>query len=177
MASQRGQGEPFGHLPPPDCDEELKSRDQIGPAILLYRALQKLGKTKPEALQITQAIVVEDGIRFLRRNLGTISPAKMAQLAPSERQQFVESRGKRFFNATIRWDRIEADEVQFTVTACRFPRLCEETGVPELATAFCMVDAAYFGNVEPGVTLDRSETIAEGASTCPFILRQSADKS
>ena len=31
------QGQPFQDLPPPECDEERLSRQQMGTAILLYR--------------------------------------------------------------------------------------------------------------------------------------------
>ena len=84
-------------------------------------------------------------------------------------------RGERFFNATIRWEEVTADEVRFTVLRCRFPGLCEAAGVPELAPVFCEGDAVFFGQVEPDVELQRSQTIAGGAESCPFVLRLRGD--
>ena len=172
MRSLQKQGEPFGHLPPPEEERDRQSREQIGPAILLYKAIQSVA---PEyALPITQRIIVADGIRFLRKTLGRLSPTQLAALPPEDREQFAKVRGERFFNATIQWDHIERDRVQFTVTGCRFPPLCKAAGVPEIAPLFCLVDERYFGTVEDNVVLERPFTIAEGAKTCPFTLRMAS---
>jgi len=172
MRAQEKQGEPFGHLPAPEDERDRQSREQIGPALLLYKAIQSID-TK-NALAVTKRIIVADGIRFLRKTLGRISPTQLAALPPEERKQFAQNRGARFFNATIHWDHIESDRVQFTVTECRFPPLCKAAGVPEIAPLFCLVDEHYFGTVEENVVLERPFTIAEGAETCPFTLRMAA---
>jgi len=169
MKRQERAGEPFGSMPPVDCENERLSRAQIAPAVLLYKAL--LAHCPEQALSVTERIVVEDGVRFLRRTLGVLSPTQLASLSSQERTSFAQSKAKKFFNATIRWDRIEADHIQFTVTACRFPPLCLAAGVPEIAPFFCAVDSQYFGSVEENVLLERSQTIASGASECPFTLR------
>jgi hypothetical protein len=169
MRAQQKQGEPFGHLPPPEDERERQSREQIGPAILLYKAIRCVAPN--EARLVTQRIIVADGIRFLRKTLGRISPTQMAALPPGDREEFAQIRGERFFNATIQWNHIESDRVQFTVTGCRFPPLCKAAGVSEIAPLFCLVDERYFGTVEENVILERPFTIAEGAKTCPFTLR------
>ena len=172
MRSQQKQGEPFGHLPPPENERDSQSREQIGPAILLYKAIRSVAPQ--DAQSITQRIILADGIRFLRKTLGRLSPARLAALPPEDREQFAQVRGERFFNATIQWDRIESDRVQFTVTDCRFPPLCKAANVPEIAPIFCLVDERYFGSVEENAVLERPFTIAEGAKTCPFTLRMSS---
>ena len=169
MSAQKKAGEPYGALPAADSERERLSREQIEPAILLYKALRTY--CPQEALSVTERIVVDDGIRFLRRSLGVISPTKLASLSPGQRKTFAESKAKKFFNASIRWDRIETDHIHFTVTACRFPPLCKAVGVPEISPFFCAVDSQYFGSVEENVLLERSQTIASGASDCPFTLR------
>ncbi len=169
MSEQKRSGEPYRTLPEADCEKERLSRKQIEPAILLYKALRVHCPQK--ALSVTEQVVVADGIRFLRRSLGVISPTKLATLSPDARKTFAESKAKKFFNASIRWDRIETDHIHFTVTACRFPPLCQATGVPEISPFFCAVDSQYFGSVEENVLLERSQTIASGASNCPFTLR------
>jgi predicted ArsR family transcriptional regulator len=85
-----------------------------------------------------------------------------------DREEFVRERGRKFFNATIEWDRISETAVEFTVTHCEFPGLCEAAGVPELAPVFCKGDGAFFGGVESDVELERPHTIAQGADDCPF---------
>ena len=111
------------------------------------------------------------GAAFLSQTLGPLRRADLEGLDDAGRRAFASSRGQRFFNATLTWDAIEADHVAFTVTACRFPPLCEAAGVPELAPLFCEVDEAYFGAVEPDVILTRPTTLARGGATCPFTLR------
>ncbi len=164
------RGEPFAEMPPPQGDDERLSREQIGPAVLLYQELQRV-TSQAESMRITEEVVVEAGILFLRDTLGPLRRADLEQLDEAGREQFAKERGARFFNATMRWDEIGDDRVRFTVTACRFPRLCADCGVPELAPVFCRADARYFGTVEPDVTLTRPHTIAEGATECPFALQ------
>jgi predicted ArsR family transcriptional regulator len=162
-------GEPFTHLPPADCDQETLSRQQIGPAILLYQALtERVGQ--PQAYAITRAVVIEAACDFLRRSIGPLRRTELEALDENGRQAWVLERGRRFFNATVYWDEITGDRVRFTVTHCRFPPLCHACGVPELAPVFCEGDAVFFGTVEPDVTLDRPHTRAKGAATCPFTL-------
>lgn len=175
MQTAGRRGEPFAGLPAPDCDPERQSREQIGPAILLYRELIPL-LGQPEALQVTRDVAVAGAVAFLGQSVGHLRRKELQALAEQERQAFVKQRGERFFNATIRWDCITPEEVRFTVLSCRFPVLCEAAGAPELAPIFCQGDAVFFGEVEPDVTLERPHTIAEGAATCPFSLRLGGER-
>ena len=72
-------------------------------------------------------------------------------------------------------DEVEEAAAFFRVTFCRFPRMCAEAGVPELAPVFCAVDAHFFGGVERSIALDRPETLAAGGGSCPFSLRWVGD--
>lgn len=168
-------GEPFQLLAPPATEEERLSRDQIGPAILLYRELrERIGRE--EALRITEVVVVEAALIFLRETIGPLRRAELEALDEESKQAFVKERGRRFFNATVQWDEVSGERVRFTVKHCKFPPLCVAAGVPELAPLFCRADARYFGSVEPDVTLTRNQTIAEGAPTCPFLLEWSRER-
>lgn len=170
IRSRQRRGEPFADLAPPDGEHERLSREQIGPAILLYTELrQRIGQE--EALRITEEIVIEAACVFLRESIGPLRRADLEQLDEAGQETFVKERGERFFNATVDWQEIGGERVRFTVTHCRFPPLCAATGVPELAPVFCKGDARFFGSIEPDVTLLRPHTIAEGASTCPFTLQ------
>jgi len=83
---------------------------------------------------------------------------------------FVTERLARFPNVQATVDRADHDHVAFTVTRCRLIELVHQAGHPDLGPLFCAADARYFGEVEPGVTLDRPTTIAGGHPTCRFIL-------
>lgn len=163
-------GEPFDALPPADGDDERLSREQIGPAILLYQEV-RAEHGEARALRVTEEVVNEAAVLFLRAQIGTLRRADLAKLNDEGRRKFVEERGSKFFNATVTWDEISGDAVRFTVTHCRFPPLCAAVGVPELAPVFCKGDATFFGTVEPDVELIRPHTIAGGAATCSFHLR------
>ena len=162
-------GEPFSRLPAPASKNEVLSRAQIGPAILLYRALRQY--RPDDAFRITQQVVVAEGIRFLAGELGRLPLDELESMTDEERHAFVQAKGERFFNATLHWDRVAPDGVAFTITACTFPGLCEAAGVPEVAPMFCQVDEAYFGSVEPGLVLVRDGSLASGQPRCHFILR------
>jgi hypothetical protein len=165
------RGEPFGSLPAPDCGNERQSRKQLAPAILLYRAL--MIRLPERALEVTEKVVATEGVRFMKKSLGKLKLKELPQMAQQERNAYVGELGERFFNAQIRWDHIGDEKVQFTVTHCRFPGLCQAAGAPELAILFCRVDEAYFGQVEPNLVLTRPHSIAAGAADCPFTLTRS----
>lgn len=168
-------GEPFGHLPSPESPQERLSREQIGPAILLYKALKEVVDERA-AWRISEQIVVVAACVFLRQSMGELKRSELAQMDDEARDRFAKDKGERFFNATVDWHEVSGERVYFEVTACRFPPLCAAAGVPELAPIFCKGDAKYFGTVEPGVRLERPYTIAEGAKTCPFTLTWSEGK-
>ena len=164
------RGDPFTGWSAPDDTSEAQSREQLGPALVLFEELCRTMESE-QAKTIT-AMVVEAGAHiFLKASIGVIRKADLMQLDQGAREAFVAERMDRFPNATVTWDSISANHVSFRVTDCRFVRLCNEAGHPDLAPIFCAGDATYFGSVEPGVTLERPTTIAEGGSECPFTLR------
>jgi hypothetical protein len=170
------RGEPFQELPRAADRDERRSREQIGPAILLHRVLRARGLAPEPALALVREVVLAAGVVFLGRVLGPLRRADLERLDDAGRLEFARRKGARFFNATVRWDDVRADRVRFTVTACRFPGLCAAVGASALAPLFCEVDAAYFGHVEPGVTLERPATLAAGGAECPFTLRWSTEE-
>lgn len=167
LQRKRFAGEPFGDLPPPEDEDERLSREQIGPAIVLYRQLQR-DLSQDRAYEITERVVIEGSIHFLARTIGRLPREELVLMEDDEREEFVRERGREFFNATIEWDRISETAVEFTVTHCEFPDLCEAAGVPELAPVFCEGDGEFFGGVESDVELERPHTIAQGGPNCPF---------
>jgi len=163
-------GHPFENLPTSDDPKEIASREQIGPALVIYQELTK--RMDEEAAYAIVAELVEAAAHvFLRDTIGPLNRRDLVVLAPDEKVTFLEERLDRFPNTTTRVDSVGDTEVNFTVTRCSFVRLCREVGLPGLAPMFCAVDASYFGNVEPGLELVRPTTIASGGDSCPFSLR------
>lgn len=160
--------EPFADLPPAASENERLSRAQAGSAVVLYRALCAVGVDDP--LAVTREVMMKSGASFLRRQLGTLRPSELAAMPRPEATRTVQALGDKFFNATIEWKDVDDQGVRFDVTHCFFPGLCAQAGHPELAPLFCAVDDAYFGRVEKNVRLNRTHTIATGASRCNFEL-------
>lgn len=165
----RRRGEPFADLPAATDGKERGSRAQAGPAVLLYRALLER-MSEAEALRVTGEAVVAGALVFLTRTLGPLRRSEVAALDEDGRRRFAEDRADRFPNATLTWDEISAERVRFTVHRCRLVELVAHAGHRELAPLFCLGDARWFGNVEPGVRLERPTTLADGAASCPFTL-------
>jgi len=170
---KKGEGRPFGHLPPPRDEKDALSRAQIGPAIVLFAVLVER-YDDPTALEVSAAVVEAAALAFLGETVGPLQRRTLAAMDAQQRDAFVRDRMARFPNADVRFDHIDVDEVRFTVTACRFVELCRLAGCPELAPLFCAGDARFFGEVEPDVVLIRETTLAVGGETCPFILRYAA---
>ncbi|MEP7380486.1 MAG: L-2-amino-thiazoline-4-carboxylic acid hydrolase [Gemmatimonadota bacterium] len=60
-------------------------------------------------------------------------------------------------------------EFAFNVTRCRYAEMYRELGIPELgAILSCSRDAALIDGFNPGVELERTQTIMGGASHCDF---------
>ena len=163
-------GEPFVGFPEPATEQDRLSREQIGPAIVLYTELrERVGQSR--ALQITEEIVVEAACAFLHQTIGSLRRAELEALAPEAVAEFSREKAGRFFNAEVEWQQLDGDAVRFHVVHCRFPPLCAEAGVPELAPVFCKGDAKFFGTIEPDVQLIRPTMIATGGKLCDFTLR------
>lgn len=165
--SERGVGNASAN---DEAEQEALSRKQIGPAILLYRALgRRVGKDS--ALAITSEVVDAGALLFLSHSLGRLDLDFAAARTDEDRRLLVRRLGTRFPNATMQLDELSTEHVRFSVTHCRFPPLCADAGAPELAPLFCQADAVYFGTVLDTVELVRPHTIAGGAESCPFELR------
>ena len=62
----------------------------------------------------------------------------------------------------------------FDVTRCRYAEMYRALGIPELGEVLsCQRDAALIEGFNPGVTLERTHTIMQGAATCDFRYRAS----
>ena len=164
------KGEPFRSFPKATERGDIFSRKQIGPAIVLYKALRKL-YPEPRALQISELIIIDSTLIFLRQAVGAINRQRIEAMDDSERQGWLSQIADQFLNATIRWNRIGLSDLSFTITHCYFPKMCTTAGVPELGPIFCKGDAVYFGTEQEGVSLNRPHTIALGSQDCLFEMK------
>ena len=66
----------------------------------------------------------------------------------------------------------EAARFDFDVARCRYAEMYRALGIPELgAVLSCQRDAALIEGFNPGVTLERTQTIMQGAPCCNFRYR------
>jgi hypothetical protein len=90
---------------------------------------------------------------------------------------------KNFVNSLAYWTRDEALEIDmiedsdevlsFNVTRCRYAELYESLGIREIGTSFsCTRDFALIEGYNPDISLERSQTIMEGAPHCDFRYRR-----
>ena len=157
--------DPMHVLDPTTEAQEQKSREQLRPAVLLYRLLLRM-TPRDEALRVTALVVQSSGRAFLKSVLGDLDLKTL--IDSEEREVLLRKRLQQIPNATFSL-RFEGDSLHFTVSACRFVGLCHALGHPELAALFCSVDDAFFGHDLQGVTLHRETTIAQGGHHCPFV--------
>ncbi|MDH4095688.1 MAG: L-2-amino-thiazoline-4-carboxylic acid hydrolase [Betaproteobacteria bacterium] len=62
-----------------------------------------------------------------------------------------------------------AHTLDFNVTRCRYAEYYQELGLPELGYLFhCNRDFAMVQGFNPGLALERTQTLMEGASHCDF---------
>lgn len=160
VGARMAAGEPFSRLDPPATPKERASRQQIAPAIVLYRVLRRVRGR--DALRITREVVLAAGAAFMARTVGLL-----ARTTSLDEVSLVRTTS-RFPNAKFSGFEVSADRVAFTAHECLFPTLTRETGAPELAPLFCEVDARAFQDLN--VRLDRPRTMAEGANDCHFQL-------
>jgi len=74
-------------------------------------------------------------------------------------------------NGALQLDLLEqtSERLAFDVTRCRYAEMYRALGIPELgAVLSCNRDAALIEGFNPGVTLERTRTIMEGAPCCDF---------
>jgi hypothetical protein len=65
------------------------------------------------------------------------------------------------------------DLLSFNVTRCRFAELYESLGIREIGTSFsCTRDFALIEGFNPAISLERTQTIMEGAEYCDFRYRR-----
>jgi len=115
--------------------------------------------------------VVRDTIVKIAREQGA---ALGRQMGGNSLKNFVDSLAYWTQDKALEIDVIEeSDEVlSFNVTRCRYAELYESLGIREIGTSFsCTRDFALIEGFNPEISLERSQTIMEGAEYCDFRYR------
>ena len=166
MKRMLASGEPWSGMDAPADPREQWSREQIGPAIVLYQLLAARHLEDP--LNVTREVVTEGAVPWMQWAVGTIDPERYRSMSETTRTTWFKEKTKTFVNMTIGTQKTRDDGASFVVNSCSFPTLCERAGVPELAPIFCAVDAHYFGSVQKGIILNRPSTLADSGEHCSF---------
>lgn len=69
----------------------------------------------------------------------------------------------------IDWLRVEPERLDFNVTRCRYAESYRDLGVAEIGGLLsCNRDGEFCTGYDPRMTLERTQTIMDGASHCDF---------
>jgi len=116
-------------------------------------------------------VVRETIVRIAREQGAALSQ----QMGGHSLQHFVDSLDYWTKDEALVIDVIEKSdaELSFNVTRCRYAELYESLGIREIGTTFsCTRDFALIEGFNPEISLERTQTIMEGADYCDFRYRR-----
>ena len=116
--------------------------------------------------------VVRDTIVNIAREQGAVLSQ---QMGGNSLKHFVDSLAYWTQDNALEINVIEKsdDVLSFNVTRCRYAELYESLGIREIGTSFsCTRDFALIEGFNPDISLERTQTIMEGASHCDFRYRR-----
>jgi hypothetical protein len=116
--------------------------------------------------------VVRDTIVKIAREQGA---ALSRQMGGDSLKHFVDSLTYWTQDNALEIDVIEESDavLSFNVTRCRYAELYESLGIREIGTTFsCTRDFALIAGFNRNISLERTQTIMEGAPYCDFRYRQ-----
>ena len=116
--------------------------------------------------------VVRDTIVNIAREQGAILSQ---QMGGNSLKHFVDSLAYWSQDNALEIDVIEEsdDVLSFNVTRCRYAELYESLGIRKIGTSFsCTRDFALIEGFNPDISLERTQTIMDGASHCDFRYRR-----
>ena len=156
---------PFAGLSRPTTKKERASREQIGPAIRLYKVISK-NRNPDEALQIVGAVILAASQEFLRATIGEVDVAAYRAMDEPGRRVYLDTMADGFPNARGEFRGLSESSFDYHISSCRFVELCAHAGVPELMPAVCASDAAYFS--DGPVALTRPKLLSKNDTECHF---------
>ena len=137
-------------------------------ARLLIPLIQALGDTFGRDNVLT---VVRDTIVKIARQQGA---ALSRQMGGDSLNQFMDSLAYWTRDNALEINVLEKSDAVFSfdVTRCRYAELYESLGIREVGTALsCTRDFALIQGFNPKISLERTQTIMEGAPYCDFRYR------
>lgn len=155
-------------------------KQNIPPDTLTQR-IGVLTRREVEA-RILAPIINALGEEFDREKVIEIVKEQVIHLARQQGADLAESLGtgsSAFMDSLAYWTRDDAlhldvlentdSSVHFNVTRCRYAELYKSLGIPELgAVLSCNRDYALIEGFNPNATLQRTQTIMQGAPHCDF---------
>jgi hypothetical protein len=153
---------------PASRDDEL-TRIQLRPVLLLDDVLTRnLALPREQVLGILRSVVAASGARFLEVFMPTFERAEWQGATDAARESFAGGLVSRLFNARVSSFRTDAEGLAFDVAECRFVAALRALDRMHLGPLFCAVDAAYVDRPGSNLLLERSGTLATGATRCDF---------
>ncbi|MCX7360357.1 MAG: L-2-amino-thiazoline-4-carboxylic acid hydrolase [Alphaproteobacteria bacterium] len=148
----------------PDVSLLDKVRMQAQVLVPVLRALRaELGKDKANAIV---AKALRDWSRQLFADIGSGIEGSPRRKWAAVQSVFGEVSGREVEVETLRHDK---EAMDLDVTRCRFAEFFRALGEPELgALLICAHDFDVVAVGEGAVSLDRAQTIMQGAPTCTF---------
>lgn len=138
--------------------------------------------------RILAPIIDALGQRFGRDEVIAVVRDTVAHIARGQGRALAEARGDQslttFAGMQGPWTKGGALELRviqetpehydYDVTRCRYAEMYRALGIPELGEVLsCNRDASLIEGFNPGVTLERTQTIMQGAPCCDFRYRTS----
>jgi len=153
------------------------SSDTKPPSLLQQRQIEaKI--VSPLARAFSAELGPERTLAILRQVITDLAHQSGAELARALGEQTLEA----FSRTLTRWQEggaleielIEqsAERLSFNVVRCRYAEMYRALGLSDLgATLSCQRDFALAEGFNPGIKLERTQTLMEGASCCDFRFR------
>jgi predicted ArsR family transcriptional regulator len=137
-------------------------------ARILKPIIDDLGKAfgRDEVLAVVRGTIIK-----IAREQGA---ALSLQMGGNSLKEFVDSLAFWTQDNALEIDVIEKsdDKLSFNVTRCRYAELYESLGLRAMGTIFsCSRDFALIEGFNPDISLQRTQTIMEGAAHCDFRYR------
>ncbi|MFA7663551.1 MAG: L-2-amino-thiazoline-4-carboxylic acid hydrolase [Clostridia bacterium] len=170
MERSKKRGEPWLKFPECETEKDLESRELIGEAILLYRALKNIREIK-EAERIVREVIIRSAVTQLNFLIPLIKREKLLKMGEEDRSAFFEGIIDKFPNADYELVEENSKRYKFDIVRCRLVDLIIKAGHPELMDAFCAGDGIYFSMCQPEVLFSRQHMIGKGAEKCDFEFR------
>lgn len=165
--------DPLKPLGPDDPDdiEDWLARRQLRPLLWLDAALvEDLQLDDATRHRVLGAVVSATGAAFLGALFPAITPDSWQKATVDQRESLVRRTFRRFGNIAEADVHIREDGVAFDVHRCRFHRMVNTLGRPDLAPLFCEADGVFFSRPGTNYAFSRSTTRAGGGEMCDFDL-------